>query len=46
MTNKWTYTTPLPQPLDHTAAAGSGRELCVVEGRSLNCHDRPTKQFF
>jgi hypothetical protein len=35
MTNKWTNTSPLPQPLDHTAAAVSGGELYVVGGRYL-----------
>jgi len=39
MTNKWTKTAPLPQPLDHTAAAISGGELYVVGGRSLNRDD-------
>jgi hypothetical protein len=45
MTNKWTNTASLPQPLDHTAAAVSGGELYVVGGRSLNRDDLSNKLF-
>ncbi len=33
ITGKWTQTTSLPQPLDHTAAASYNGKLYVVGGR-------------
>ncbi len=33
--DNWTSATPLPQPLDHTAAAAFGGKLYVVEGGYL-----------
>ena len=45
ITNKWTIATPLPHPLDHTAAVSYNGKLYVVGGGYLDRNTLSNKLF-